>query len=154
MSSGVSRAVFVTRDSSVTILVQYLQGLTGSSDFEGVNRAVVIKVERMEEGVHRMPPSGALRSARSTPPTLGTSRPTPFIVQSIPFPLRTAAGSNPSTVGSTPLTLFALSTSGPTATAVLGLRPIGPTALRSRSSLTFSFSRSTRAVRSAWALRT
>ena len=56
------RAIFLGSDLPVTVLIKCLQGFTRLRNLIGINDAVLVKVERLEEGHHR---SWAMETSRS-----------------------------------------------------------------------------------------
>lgn len=44
---------FLCGEFAVAILVEFLQGLGGLGDLLGVNDAILVQVERLDEGIHR-----------------------------------------------------------------------------------------------------
>ena len=67
-TTGTLWAMFIRRDFSVAVLVELLQGHAGLGDFVGVERSVVVEVQREDDRIHR-----AL-TARSTGTTAFTAR--------------------------------------------------------------------------------
>jgi len=68
------RTILVRREFAVTVLVEFLQRLTGFGDFVSVNNAIVVQVERFNDRIHRTLPTHAARPPRTAAFVAGATR--------------------------------------------------------------------------------
>ncbi len=64
-TAGALRAIFIGRDLSVAILVQLLQGIAGLGNLVGIDDAILVEVQCLDEGRHGTLSPGTAWAARA-----------------------------------------------------------------------------------------